>query len=176
MLGGRPHRYADLVIRAAVADDTDVMVEMIHDLAEFERSRHSVRIGPSDLRAALFSDHPAVFAQVAELDGEVVGMAIWFLNFSTWTGRHGVYLEDLYVRPTARASGIGRSLVTELATIAVERGYERVEWSVLDWNDSAIQFYRSLGALPMDEWSVYRLSGAALADLGSPANVRSADS
>ena len=110
---------------------------------------------------------PTVFAHVADEGGRLVGMAIWFRNFSTWTGRNGIYLEDLYVRPEGRARGIGRALVAELATIAHRSGYARVDWSVLDWNESAIRFYRSLGAVPMDEWTGYRLSGEALAALGS---------
>ncbi|HEX3980131.1 MAG TPA: GNAT family N-acetyltransferase, partial [Acidimicrobiales bacterium] len=115
-----------------------------------------------------FGSDPTVFAHVAEEDGVVVGMAIWFLNFSTWTGRNGIYLEDLYVRPEARSSGVGRALLIELASIARRSGYGRVEWSVLDWNEPAIGFYQSLGAVPMDEWTGYRLSGQALVDLAGP--------
>ena len=140
---------------------------MIHDLAEFERSPASVEIEPEQLRTALFNPSPTVFAHVAEDGGRLLGMAIWFRNFSTWTGRNGIYLEDLFVRPEGRATGIGRALVAELAAIALRSGYARVDWSVLDWNQSAIGFYRSLGAVPMDEWTGYRLSGEALAALGS---------
>jgi GNAT superfamily N-acetyltransferase len=155
------------VIRAAVAEDVDSLVEMIHELAEFERSPDSVEVDTDLLRTALFGPSPVVFAHVAEEDGELVGMAIWFLNFSTWTGHHGIYLEDLFVRPRARKSGVGRALVAELADIARRSEYRRIDWSVLDWNHSAIRFYRSIGAEPMDEWTGYRLSGEALAALAS---------
>jgi ribosomal protein S18 acetylase RimI-like enzyme len=103
---------------------------------------------------------------VADEGGQVVGMAIWFLTFSTWTGRHGIYLEDLYVKPEARQSGVGRALVTALATLADAAGYRRIDWSVLTWNDTALRFYRSLGARPMDEWVGYRLTGEPLRQLG----------
>jgi GNAT superfamily N-acetyltransferase len=155
------------MIRPAHEDDVEVLVQFIHDLAEFERSPASVQIQPDQLRAALFNPSPTVFAHVAEEGGRVLGMAIWFLNFSTWTGRSGIYLEDLFVRPEARAQGVGRALLTELATIANRAGYGRVDWSVLDWNEQALRFYRSLGAEPMDEWTGYRLAGEALAALGS---------
>ncbi len=155
------------MIRPATHDDVEVLVQFIHDLAEFERSPASVEIEPDQLRAALFEPSPTVFAHVAEEGGTVLGTAIWFRNFSTWTGRGGIYLEDLYVRPEARARGIGRALITELAAVAHRAGYGRVDWSVLDWNEQAIRFYRSLGAVPMDEWTGYRLAGPALAALGS---------
>jgi GNAT superfamily N-acetyltransferase len=159
------------MIRPAVPDDVPTLVGFIHDLAEFERSPQSVHITPGQLRDALFASSPAVFAHVAEEQGQVVGMAIWFLTFSTWTGRHGIHLEDLYVRPESRTGGVGRALLSELATIARRSGYARVEWSVLDWNENALSFYRSLGAEPLDEWVGYRLSGAALASLGSQADL-----
>ena len=144
------------------------MVELIHHLAEFERSAGSVEIQPDQLRTALFGASPTVFAHVAEEGGRLLGMAIWFRNFSTWTGRNGIYLEDLYVRPEGRSRGIGRALVAELASIARRSGYARVDWSVLDWNEQAIRFYRSLGAVPMEEWTGYRLEGPALTTLGTP--------
>jgi len=153
------------MIRTAVDDDVDTLVQLIHDLARFERSADSVIIDRGLLRDALFGDSPTVFAHVAEEGGSIVAMAIWFLNFSTWTGRNGIYLEDLYVRPEARGRGIGRALIAELAGIAHRSGYSRVEWSVLDWNRSAIRFYQSLGAVPMDEWTGYRLAGPALETL-----------
>ena len=155
------------MIRPATEGDVEEIVELIHDLAEFERSPGSVEIQPEHLRAALFDPSPTVFAHVAHEGDRLLGMAIWFRNFSTWTGRNGIYLEDLYVRPEGRGRGIGRALVGELATIARRSGYARVDWSVLDWNESALRFYRSLGAVPMDEWTGYRLSGDALAVLGS---------
>ena len=153
------------MIRAAVADDVDDLLQLIHDLAAFERSPQSVQITAEQLRGALFDPHPTVFAHVAVDHGQVVGMAIWFLTFSTWTGRNGIHLEDLYVRPEARSAGVGRALLTELASIAHRSGYARVEWSVLDWNETAIRFYRSLGAEPLDEWVGYRLTGGPLAAL-----------
>jgi GNAT superfamily N-acetyltransferase len=110
----------------------------------------------------LFGDHPAVFAHVAEHEGAVAGFALWFVNYSTWTGRHGIYLEDLYVSPELRGHGYGRALLAELARICVERGYGRLDWSVLDWNEPAIGFYESLGAVAMDEWTVHRMTGPAL--------------
>jgi GNAT superfamily N-acetyltransferase len=160
------------MIRTAAEHDVDTLVQLIHDLARFERSADSVTINRSLLHAALFGDSPSLFAHVAEEGGNILAMAIWFLNFSTWTGRNGIYLEDLYVRPEARGRGIGRALIAELASIAHRSGYGRVEWSVLDWNETALRFYRSLGAVPMDEWTGYRLAGpplAALAGQGPPA-------
>lgn len=154
------------MIRPAAPADVPAMVQLVRDLAEYERSAHEVRLDDAALHAALFGPAPKVFAHVAEQDGEVVGFAVWFLNFSTWLGRHGIYLEDLYVKPEARGDGHGRALLTELARIAVERGYGRLEWWVLDWNESAQGFYRGLGAEPMDEWTVWRLTGDALQRLG----------
>lgn len=137
---------------------------MIHELADYEKAPHEVVATPGLLRDALFADDPAVFALMAQDDvtGETVGFAMWFRNFSTWLGRHGVYLEDLYVRPVHRGHGHGKALLQALAAIAVERGYGRFEWWVLDWNTPAIDFYRSLGAVPMDEWTVQRITGDAL--------------
>ncbi len=151
------------MIRPATPDDAGVLAELIHELAEYEREPHQIEVDPSMLTEALFGEHPAVFAHVAEADGEVVGMALFFRSFSTWTGRHGIYLEDLFVRPQHRGRGLGRALVASLAGLAVEHGYPRLEWAVLDWNERAIGFYRSLGAAPMDEWTVFRLTGAELA-------------
>jgi GNAT superfamily N-acetyltransferase len=150
------------VIRWARPGDVPAMVGLIGDLATYERARHEVEITEPDLHTALFGPAPAVFAHVAEMDGEVVGMALWFVTFSTWVGRHGIYLEDLYVRPEHRGGGHGRALLAALAAIAVERGYGRVEWAVLDWNEPALGFYRALGAVAMDEWTTYRLAGDAL--------------
>jgi GNAT superfamily N-acetyltransferase len=150
------------VIRAARPGDVAAMVGLIGELAEYERARDEVRITEPDLHDALFGASPAVFAHVAEANGEVVGVALWFLTFSTWLGRHGIYLEDLYVRPDQRGNGWGRALLATLAAIAVERGYGRVEWAVLDWNEPAIGFYRSIGAASMDEWTTNRLAGDAL--------------
>jgi GNAT superfamily N-acetyltransferase len=153
------------VIRPAAPSDVSTLIELIHQLAEFERSPDSVHIEAQQLQAALFGPSPTVFAHVAEDGGAVVGMAIWFLTFSTWTGVHGIHLEDLYVRPEARGKRFGRALLAELAAIAARSGHQRVEWNVLDWNEQALGFYRSLGAEPLDEWIGYRLSGPALSDL-----------
>lgn len=155
------------MIRAAVPSDVPVIHAMIRELAAYERALEHARATERQLRDALFGEHPAVFALVAEADTESdpVGFALWFLNFSTWTGTHGVYLEDLYVRPSARGAGHGKQLLSALAGICVERGYERFEWWVLDWNDPSIGFYRSLGAEPMEEWTVFRMSGAPLRKL-----------
>jgi GNAT superfamily N-acetyltransferase len=138
------------------------MVQLIHELAAYERAPEQCHITPDQLHTALFRDSPALFAHVAELDGEVVGCALWFLNFSTWDGVHGVYLEDLYVRPKARGSGLGTALLAALAQECRERGYTRLQWWVLNWNAPTIGFYHSIGAKPMDEWTVFRLSGDAL--------------
>ncbi len=154
-----------VVVRRATPADVPVLVRLVRDLAEYERSADQVEVDESQLEAALFGDAPAVFAHVAEDGGAVVGMAIWFLNFSTWTGRHGIYLEDLYVRPEVRGRGAGRTLVAALAREAADRGYARVDWAVLRWNEPAIAFYRSLGAGPMDEWVGYRLDADGIARL-----------
>ena len=144
------------MIRRAAIDDVDDLVELIHDLADYERSPASVEIDRDLLAAALFGESPAVFAHVAEDQGRIVGMAIWFLNFSTWTGHHGIYLEDLYVRAEARGLGIGRALLAALATVAHRSDYARIDWSVLDWNAAAIGFYRRFGARAVEGWTVYR--------------------
>jgi len=157
------------VIRPAEAADIPAIHQLIQDLAEYEKALPEVTATDEDLRRALLGEKPAVFAHVAEHDGEVVGFALWFLNFSTWTGQYGIYLEDLYVRPDQRRSGLGRALLAELARICVARGYARLEWSVLDWNSPTRTFYASLGAAEMNEWTVHRLAGAALRALADPA-------
>lgn len=155
------------MIRPARPEDVDAIVELIKELAAYEREPDAVQATPSDVGAALFCDHPAVFGLIAEhetADGvAIAGFALWFLNFSTWVGKHGIYLEDLYVRPEYRGFGHGKELLIELTRIAVERGYGRVEWAVLDWNVDAHGFYRAIGAIPMREWTVWRLAGAELA-------------
>jgi GNAT superfamily N-acetyltransferase len=157
------------MIRAAQLDDVPDIHRLIRALAEYERALDSVAATEDDLRRALFGDRPAVFAHVADHDGTVVGFALWFLNYSTWTGQHGIYLEDLFVDKELRGSGYGKALLTELARVCVQRGYQRLEWSVLKWNTPSIEFYKSLGAQPMDEWDTYRLTGPALEALGAPA-------
>lgn len=159
------------MIRTATPADVPVIHAMVRDLAEYEKALDEATATEEQLREALFGERPAAFAHVAEDDGSgvagVVGFSLWFLNFSTWRGVHGIYLEDLYVRPEARGGGHGRALLAELARICVERGYGRLEWSVLDWNEPSIGFYKSLGAVPQDEWTVYRLTDGALAELGA---------
>lgn len=160
------------MIRPARPDDVPVIHAMIRELAEYEKEPDAAVATEEDLHTALFGPDAAVFAHMAEQGDEEgtaapVGFALWFRNFSTWTGRHGVYLEDLYVRPEARGQGHGLALLRTLARICVEHGYTRLEWSVLDWNEPSIRFYDSLGSQPMDGWTVRRLNGDALATLGS---------
>ncbi|MCF3125650.1 GNAT family N-acetyltransferase [Streptomyces arenae] len=156
------------MIRTATPADIPVIHALVRDLAAYEKAPDEAKATEEQLREALFGERPAAYAHIAQDDttGEPVGFALWFLNFSTWRGVHGIYLEDLYVRPEARGAGHGKALLTELARICVARGYERLEWSVLDWNEPSINFYRSLGARPQDEWTVYRLTDGALAELG----------
>lgn len=165
------------MIRPATPDDVPEIHAMIRELADYERALEDVRTTEEQLREALFGGHPAIFALIAESDGfagtggaaagEPLGFALWFRNFSTWTGTHGIYLEDLYVRPRARGTGLGKALLAELARICVDRGYQRFEWSVLDWNAPSIAFYKSLGAEPMNEWTVQRMSGEPLRTLAA---------
>ena len=156
-------------VREARESDLDRIRQLIIDLAHYERAAHEVRTTTEQLQVALFGPQPAAYALVAESADQVVGFALYFRNFSTWEGVHGIYLEDLYVMPEHRGSGLGRALLTSLAELAVERGYARLDWAVLDWNQPAIDFYRSLGAVAMDEWTVYRLSGKALTAAGAAA-------
>src|SRR5882672_11978642 len=156
------------MIRPARPDDVPTIVQMIRELADYEKLPDEAVATPEQLHDALFGPAPAVFAHLAVDDatGETVGFAMWFLAFSTWLGRHGIHLEDLYVRPASRGGGHGKALLTELARICVERGYGRLEWAVLDWNTPAIDFYESLGAVPLAEWIGFRLSGGPLESLG----------
>ncbi|MET9894533.1 GNAT family N-acetyltransferase [Streptomyces sp. NPDC006465] len=157
------------MIRTATPDDIPVIHALVRELAEYEKVLEEARATPEQLREALFGENPAAYAHMAEDDttGEPVGFSLWFLNFSTWRGVHGIYLEDLYVRPTARGAGHGKALLTELARICRERGYQRLEWSVLNWNRPSIDFYESLGARPQDEWTMYRLTDEPLEALGN---------
>lgn len=158
------------MIRPATPADVPVIHALIRELAEYEKALDEVRATPEQLAEALFGERPAVFAHLAEdADGEVVGFALWFLSFSTWRGVHGIHLEDLYVRPEARGAGHGRALLAELARLCVARGYARLEWSVLDWNEPAIGFYEALGARPQDGWTVYRLTDEPLKALAATA-------
>ncbi|MGD0982391.1 MAG: GNAT family N-acetyltransferase [Acidimicrobiales bacterium] len=155
------------MIRAAIRADIPVLVELIGELAEYERARDEVEIDDMMLERALFGLEPSAFARVATADRLIVGMALYYRSFSTWTGLPGIYLEDLYVRPAHRGLGIGRALLASLARLALDEGCRRLEWSVLDWNESAIAFYRSIGAVALDEWTRYRLAGPALTDFAS---------
>ncbi|GAA0930315.1 GNAT family N-acetyltransferase [Streptomyces thermoalcalitolerans] len=158
------------MIRPATPADVPVIHTLIRELAEYEKALDEARATPEQLAEALFGEHPAVFAHLAEdAGGDVVGFALWFLSFSTWRGVHGIHLEDLYVRPEARGNGHGRALLRELARLCVARGYARLEWSVLNWNEPAIGFYESLGARPQDEWTVYRLTDEPLKALAAEA-------
>ncbi len=156
-----------MTIRPATPADISAILQLIRDLAAYEREPDAVKVTVAGLTATLFGPTPSAEAIVAELAGAVVGVALFFTNFSTWSGRNGIYLEDLYVRPEARGTGLGKALLQRLAALAVARGCARVEWSVLDWNAPAIDFYRSLGAVPKEEWTVYRLDGDALARFGA---------
>ena len=155
-------------IRRVRPEDIEAVVQLAHDLAEYERAPQECTLTPEQLHAALFAESPALFGHVAEIDGKVGGFAVWFLNYSTWRGTHGIYLEDLYVRPELRGSGLGKALLAALAAECVARGYARLEWWVLDWNP-ATEFYKSLGAVPMDEWTVHRLTDAPLRALAAQA-------
>jgi GNAT superfamily N-acetyltransferase len=154
------------LVRDAAPEDVGQLVDLVRQLARYERSEDAVKATEEDLRRALFCPAPQVFALVAEADGKVVGIAVYFMSFSTWTGRQGLYLEDLFVVPEHRSRGVGRALLGTLAARALDRGCARLEWAVLDWNQSAIDFYRSLGATANDDWTTFRLSGTALAQLG----------
>ncbi|KLL11674.1 GNAT family N-acetyltransferase [Protofrankia coriariae] len=156
------------VLRPARPGDVEGILDCVRGLARYEREPDAVRTTVDDLHAALFGPAPAVFAHVVERDGEIVGIAVWFLNYSTWTGRHGIYLEDLFVREDQRGRGYGRALVTTLARRCVERGYARLNWAVLDWNTPALDFYDSLGARPLPEWVGHVLTGDRLTALGTP--------
>jgi GNAT superfamily N-acetyltransferase len=152
-------------IRPATEADVPIILRLIRDLAEYERAPDAVVATESGLREVLFGEKPAAKVVLALENDEPIGFAVYFFNFSTWLGRPGLYLEDLFVRPEKRGKGYGRALLVRLAQIAQERGCGRMEWAVLDWNDPAIQFYRKLGAQPMDEWTVFRLTGDGIAKL-----------
>ena len=157
-------------IRRAVPGDVSEVLAMVRELAEYERLADHAVATPEQFNAALFGPAPAVYALVVDDDpatGSLAGFAIYFLNFSTWLGVHGLYLEDLFVRPAFRGRGFGKALLATMAKVCVDEGYGRFEWSVLDWNDDALKVYASIGAAPMDEWTVQRVSGQALIDLAA---------
>jgi GNAT superfamily N-acetyltransferase len=160
----KPRTLADgATLRAARPGDEHGILAGIHALAVYEREPDAVENTASALTQTLFGAEPKAFAHVVEREGEIVGIAIWFLTYSTWTGRHGIWLEDLHVDESQRGRGHGKALIASLAELCVERGYSRLEWTVLDWNAPAVAFYRSIGAEPMSEWTTQRLSGAQLA-------------
>jgi GNAT superfamily N-acetyltransferase len=154
-----------LAIAPAVPGDTGLILQLIRELADYEKLPHAVTATEDDLARTLFGSSPSAEVRIARWDGQPAGFALFFPNYSTFLGKPGLYLEDLFVRPAFRRHGIGRALLRELATIANRRGYGRVEWAVLDWNEPAIGFYRKLGAEPMSDWTVFRLTGEALTRL-----------
>ncbi len=156
-----------IAIRPAAAADLPLIAQLIRDLAAYEKLAHEVRFDEAVLHSKLFGPRPYAEVVIGELEGAPQGFALFFHNFSTFEGKPGIYLEDLFVRPEARGSGLGKALLAHLAALAVERDCARLEWSVLDWNEPAIGFYKKLGARLMDEWTVMRLDGSALQQLGA---------
>jgi GNAT superfamily N-acetyltransferase len=149
-------------IRLAQPADVEDIHRLIYELAVYEKEPEQMVATIEQINSSLFNATPVAFCHVAEVDGKIVGIALWFLNYSTWLGKAGIYLEDLFVQPEYRGHGIGKGFMQTLAALCVERGYERFQWWVLDWNKPSIDFYQALGAVPMDEWTVFRLSGDAL--------------
>jgi len=155
-------------IRRAIPADAAAITSMIHGLAHFERAPDQCTVNETQISTALFNASPTLRAHVAEVDGEVAAMALWFLNFSTWDGVEGIYLEDLYVRSQFRRLGLARGLLAALASECVDNGYTRLSWAVLNWNTDAIALYEAVDAQPQSEWTTYRLSGPELAELAGP--------
>jgi GNAT superfamily N-acetyltransferase len=157
-------------IRRAVPEDVSTIHQLIRDLAQYERALELARATPEQIQQSFFSDAPNVFCDLVETDEqEVAGFAVWFLNYSTWTGTHGIYLEDLFVKPEFRGRGYGKALLVHLAQVCVAKGYHRLKWSVLDWNQPSIDFYRSLGADSLDDWTEFRLTSESLSNLAASA-------
>src|SRR6266704_6654577 len=154
-----------LAIRRARPDEAGLVLALVRELAEYEKLLHEVEATEADIGAALFGDNPRLFCEIAEWSGEPAGFAVWFANFSTFSGRSGIYLEDLFVRPAQRGKSIGKALLAHLASECVANGWSRLHWSVLDWNTPSIEFYKSPGAVLMNEWTVCRLDGPALTTL-----------
>jgi GNAT superfamily N-acetyltransferase len=154
-----------LSIRRARPDQSKLIFSLLCELAEYEKLTHEVEATEAGIAAALFSEHPRIYCEIAEWNGEGVGFAVWFFNFSTFSGRPGIFLEDLFVRPAFRGKGIGKALLAHLAKLCVDNGWSRMQWSVLDWNTPSIEFYKSLGADMMDEWKLCKVTGAALSQL-----------
>jgi GNAT superfamily N-acetyltransferase len=158
-----------LAIYRARPDQVPLVHALICELADYEKLSHEVEATEAMIAEALFSDSPRLFCEIAEWNGEVAGFAVWFLNCSTFAGRFGIYLEDLFVRPRFRGNGIGKALLAHLAKTCVENGWARLQWAVLDWNEPSIAFYKSLGAVMMDEWTLCRVTGPALHALAAKA-------
>ncbi|RXH18206.1 GNAT family N-acetyltransferase [Bradyrhizobium guangzhouense] len=158
-----------LNIRRARSDEAGLVLDFVRELAEYEKLSHEVEATEADIADALFGHDPRLFCAIAEWDGEPVGFAVWFLNFSTFSGRHGVYLEDLYVRPSHRGKGLGKALLIYLAKECLDNGWSRLQWAVLDWNAPSIEFYKSLGAVMLDDWTLCRVTGPALTRLAGSA-------
>jgi len=154
-----------LTIRRARPDEAGLVLSLVRELAEYEKLLHEVEATEQMIADALFAANPRLFCDIAEWRGEVAGFAVWFINFSTFSGRSGIYLEDLFVRPALRGKGIGKALLSHLARECVANGFSRLQWSVLDWNTPSIEFYKSLGAVMLDEWTVCKVAGPALAAL-----------
>lgn len=158
-----------LAIRRARSGDAALVLALIRELAEYEKLLHELEASEDMIAAALFGEAPQVHCAIAEWEGEAAGFAVWFVNFSTFSGRHGIYLEDLFVRPAHRGKGIGTALLAYLARECVANGWSRLQWAVLDWNAPSIAFYKSLGAVMMDDWTLCRVTGPALARLAGRA-------
>lgn len=156
-----------LTIRPATADDAELILRFITELAIYEKAEHEVKTDAAGIRDSLFADGSTAHGLICEHNGQPIGYAVYFFNYSTWLGKHGLYLEDLYVSPEARGLGAGKALLRHLAQLAVARDCGRFEWSVLDWNTPAIDFYQSFGARPQSEWTTYRLTGQALLDFAA---------
>ncbi|SDS86720.1 GNAT family N-acetyltransferase [Bradyrhizobium canariense] len=154
-----------LTIRRARPGEAGLVLSLVRELAAYEKLSHEVEATEADIADALFGDNPRLFCDIAEWEGEPVGFAVWFINFSTFSGRSGIYLEDLFVRPVQRGKGIGKALLAHLAGECVAKGWSRLQWAVLDWNTPSIEFYKSIGAVLMDEWTICRVTGPALAAL-----------
>jgi diamine N-acetyltransferase len=154
-----------LVIRRARPDEAALVLSLVRELADYEKLSHEVEATEQMIADALFAANPRLFCDIAEWNGEVAGFAVWFINFSTFSGRPGIYLEDLFVRPALRGNGIGKALLSHLAKACVANGWSRLQWAVLDWNTPSIEFYKSLGAEMLDEWTMCKVSGPALTAL-----------
>lgn len=164
-----------ILVREATESDVPDILRLVHALAAYEREPDAVEATEDHFRSVMFPEEgaPNTYGLVAERDGEVIGIAIWYVTFSTWTGKNGIWLEDLFVVPESRGEGAGKALLTRLAQIVVERGWRRLEWCVLKWNEPSIGFYHSLGATPQSDWETYRLDGEALREVGARRDRRS---